>query len=302
MKKICCLLLLFVFVFVFAITACSEKLVNADAASGTVQYTLREYFEMQISERGDSGEVAYFTTGQYSGDEHAQVFALVKNEGICDLWYADSSTVVKLVDNISVVDVPTVVTMSAKQMYIVDGTDANGVAKSYAYIVVDSKPVWMGNVGENLTSMGGDNFFTIVPSGDRKLSQGMLSGQSTRKYYLYFDGDSLREYGGVEISESEFLKLNKSDVVIKNIKECGYSVVGIIYRGNDLININCEKADNGEITYENLTVKMLGKNVVCLPSGLNQDADYVVRSSFGGRYDLAAFSDIAVYPEKIEIK
>lgn len=284
------------------LSACSVKEVNNVVVSGTVQYTLRERFDMNLNASGDTGEVVHFTAERFNGDEQTQAFAVVNVGSACDLWYTDSETSVKLVESVAISIAPTVVITSAKAMYIVDVTSSDGATRSYAYIVIDGCPVRLDGAGEDLTSMGGDDFFTNVSAVDRKLSDGTLNGESKKKYYLYFDGTALKEYGGIKITKTEFLQLNKSDAILSGIEECGYTVTDIIYRANGLININCEKTVSGETVYDNLTVKVLGKNAICLPSGLNQGGDYVGRSTYGGIYELSAFHDIATYPKEFEVK
>lgn len=59
----------------------------------------------------------------------------------------------------------------------------------------------------------------------------------------------------------------------------------------------CEKQSGETTIYENLTIKVVKNNCICIPSGRAQDADYVGRSTYSGVYKTAAFPDIATYPE-----
>lgn len=279
------------------LSACSGEDISNNAAPDAPQYTLIESFELYLQSNDIPGNVLYFTADHYNSDDKTQAFAFVGSDGTGDLWYTDSKTTERLAESITAAEAPTVVATSSKPLYIIDGTTADGVTQSYAYIVLDGKPIRLDRSGEDLTSMGGDDFCTIVSRADRKLSSGELTGESYKKYYLYFDGNALKEYGGIFISETEFLRLGKSDTILAGIAECGYTVTEIIYRANGLININCEKTADNETVYENLTVKVIGNNCICIPSGQAQDADYVGRSTYGGKYELAAFPEGAVYPD-----
>lgn len=300
MKKVYNLILaFFVFYVCLSFSSCTVEKTDINATASTRQYSLSEAFSIYLEENHISGEVLYFTADCYNGTDETQAFAFVGNEVTGDLWFTDGWSCKKLLHGISIVKAPTVVATASKPIYIINGT-IDSKARPYAYVVNESNPTILTGYGEDLTHMGGDEFCTIVTETDRKMSEGQIIGESQKKYYLYFDGTVLREYGGIQISEAEFLQLNKSEAILNGIKECGYAITELIYRANGIININCKKMTADGIAYENLTVKVIKNACVCIPSGQAQDADYVGRSTYSGSYKTAAFPDIATYPESFK--
>lgn len=291
-KSICVLVLLFCLVMV----SCGQDNRCNNSSTPTQQSDLRELFKSHLENNGIEGELWSFTSNDYQKNNKKQAFALVGNEQSSELWYTDDTTTECLLSGIIVEGLPTVIETSSKPIYIIDIKDGEQ-NKSYAYIVVEGKALSLVGSGEKLTHMGNDDFCTIVSCEDHKLSDSQLTGKTHKKYYLYFDGTGLKEYGGVYITKDEFLRLNKSDTILNNISDCGYTVTDIIWRDNGIININCEKQTEKVTVYENLTIKVIKNNSICIPSGQAQDADYVGRSTYSGSYKTAAFPDIATYPE-----
>lgn len=127
MKNIFRSLLILVVICLSITSGCTQKSVDTNETTDIVQYTLREAFDIYLESNGISGEVLYFTTDHYNSEQEMQAFALVDTDGICDLWYTDSQTVKMLAGDITVAEAPTTVTASSKQIYIIDGTTADGV-------------------------------------------------------------------------------------------------------------------------------------------------------------------------------
>ncbi len=295
-KSICFLALLLV---CFVMMSCNQDNGCNNSYAATQQYDLHEFFENHLKTNGIEGDIWSFTPNDYQKNDNKQAFALVGNEQTSELWYTDGTTTECLLSKITVDGLPTVVETSSKPIYIIDIKDGEQ-NKSYAYIVTEGKPLSLVGSGEKLTHMGNDDFCTFVLCDDHKLSDGQQAGETRKKYYLYFDGTGFKEYGGIYITKDEFLRLNKSDAILNNISDCGYTVTNIIWRDNGIININCEKQTEEVTVYENLTVKVIKNNCICIPSGQAQDADYVGRSTYSGIYKIAAFPDIATYPESFK--
>jgi hypothetical protein len=67
------------------------------------------------------------------------------------------------------------------------------------------------------------------------------------KYFFYRQGDALIEYGAIDFPITKFIKLKNSLNVLKRIADDGMSITNILYRGNNYVNINCTKEEDGEI-------------------------------------------------------
>jgi hypothetical protein len=116
-------------------------------------------------------------------------------------------------------------------------------------------------------------------------TDGFGTGRTGKWYYLYWN-NGFREYGGIEITESQFLLFNGADIILNEMRANEYVVREIIYRANGIININYGREDDSWQSNYYLEIRYNGNSVV-----INSDGD---------GYYLAALSDeIAVYPEFI---
>lgn len=91
-----------------------------------------------------------------------------------------------------------------------------------------------------------------------KDSSGNLSGHTWKNAYLYYDGNEFKEYGALQISKSQFRKIEGGseylDAVTKNIKEAYSNYDSLKYefffRGNGIVQIRCDVYDSdGSIDY-----------------------------------------------------
>lgn len=63
----------------------------------------------------------------------------------------------------------------------------------------------------------------------------------TKKWYwFYWDASEkmIKEHGGIEITQQQFLKYTGAQKIIKAIRSEGYRIVNIFYRDNHLFNVN----------------------------------------------------------------
>ena len=63
-------------------------------------------------------------------------------------------------------------------------------------------------------------------------------GHTWNLYYFYWE-DDLKEYGGIEISEEQFLEYDGAETILEKILKDGYEITSIYKRQNNIININC---------------------------------------------------------------
>ena len=64
------------------------------------------------------------------------------------------------------------------------------------------------------------------------------TGHTWNLYYFYWE-NGLKEYGGVEISEEQFLEYDGAENILEKILKDGYEITSIYKRQNSIININC---------------------------------------------------------------
>lgn len=79
-------------------------------------------------------------------------------------------------------------------------------------------------------------------------------GHTYNEYYYYWNGDSFREYGAIEITIEELLQIGGTNELIEYINDSGATINQIYYRDNDVFQINYQKEEregNSIATYYN---------------------------------------------------
>jgi hypothetical protein len=126
----------------------------------------------------------------------------------------------------------------------------------------------------------------------------MWTGHTWKPYYFYYDSEKkdFMEYGGTDITEEELEKIVGFDLAGK-IKGSGYRVDRILRRKNGIVNVNYSSEEQlmdgtTDITYKNANFdEKTGEFVDAWGTGGTTWQD----SDFGGIYNDAMLSDIAVY-------
>ncbi len=123
-------------------------------------------------------------------------------------------------------------------------------------------------------------------------SLGFEIGHTWKKYYFYFDGSTFKEYGGINISIDDILKIPIGKKIINKVYKHSFDVDSIYYRSNNIININISKENDESIEYKNITLRYI-----------NKEWEIVSPDEFGynygeGYYLKAFIPSIATYPEK----
>lgn len=130
--------------------------------------------------------------------------------------------------------------------------------------------------------------------------EGTLTGHTWKEYYFY-ENDDIKEYGGKEISRAELLSFDGTTEIVNAIEKKGYKISDIIYRANDIININFSMTDGTDKTFQNTTLRITDNKaeIIIGDSAAGYEYDYpdFLASSYGGTFKLAAIPEIAVYPD-----
>ena len=118
-------------------------------------------------------------------------------------------------------------------------------------------------------------------------------GHTHKEYYFYWDEESLsfKEYGAIEITQEEFLKCEGAKELLHEINSKGYIIDNILYRGNNIININYI-IDNTELDNINLKLEEDGSLDILHDGYTGLDGN----NGFGGSYLSAVCPEIAEYP------
>lgn len=317
--------------FIFLLSACSSKTKNTAvslsasdpssvSSSGTLEQQLKSVLEFNSA--NSSSSILYFYSGDFENNGQTEAFAFVgdKNSDInklqtfsADIWYIDKNGTQKILAGKSYALNPYVEVSGNKEILIAEEFYNGSGSVSHAFTVTDGNPAELKNAGEDLkkANTANDSDFYITPSafdnGTDSLakSDGTKGEESTghtkKRYYLYFDGTSFKEYGGIKITQSQLESAKGGKDAINSIKKAGYQIGDIFYRANGIININCYKTtgsgDDAEKTNENVTLQYANGSVsyVYGPSNYITN-DYAQNSSYGGVYAAAAYPSAATYP------
>lgn len=93
----------------------------------------------------------------------------------------------------------------------------------------------------------------------------LWAGHTFNQYYYFWDGYNFKEYGALEITKGELLKIDGTKKLIKYIEDLGATINKIYYRDNNIFQINYQKEehkDNTTITeYKFIMFRYEGKRI-----------------------------------------
>lgn len=107
----------------------------------------------------------------------------------------------------------------------------------------------------------GKNQFTFIHSTFDSLFEDHYLGHTWKQYYMYWNGKNFVEYGGIKITVGQLKKATGASTVLKEIQKRGWTITDILYRGNNIININCREGTEYVYDTENVTLKLKGNRV-----------------------------------------
>ncbi len=313
----------------FMLTGCATVLGVADNISSTPKPTM-ETNSNSVSKHTEPDQklTGSPTPGTYSSDQlkvaltsytkkpilffqsfhfgnHNAAFATVQGG---EVWYINDSKALRLETGLSFSeDNPTDTTFlwTYDNITIFKCEDVPGGSSSisYAWYVKDGKPFPLANSGMNLTYLGNGQFITIEEAFDSVITDGTSAGHTYKPYYLYWEGDKLKEYGGIKITQQELLKQKGAKAILDVIKNSGYTIDDIYSRENNIININYHTGDKNNGRFDNVTLRYDKKTYVPIlvssSAGNSQTAHFnksnLSKFSYGGIYKAALFPNIATY-------
>ena len=120
-----------------------------------------------------------------------------------------------------------------------------------------------------------------------------------KSYYLYWDEEAkdIREYGGVEISQEQFMRINGGKEILNRIKESGAEITEIYYRANGNININYI-FDNSSDDYIQITYHF-NSFMYDEKAGTLTDITNTFVNQSAGFYKKALIEEMATYPDTL---
>lgn len=262
------------------------------------RYTLADGSTVLYSSRGaPSAGAEPFTGGVYWAGPDGRAETLFANE------YGDGCTVWEPVD------------VGGRVLFGCEVQLATTV-QTHLWTLQNGRALAVDVPGETLAYLGGGQFAVTSSAWDAvgMVENGRMQpagGHTSKQYWLYWDEAtvSLREYGGVPITEQQLLALELSQAEAQNlpadlamIRADGGAVDSIYLRGNGVVNINYhfdQREKDGTLTgaeYHNITLVWTegeGYNAVNYQPW---SSNWLQTLDQGGIYQAAAFPQIADDP------
>jgi hypothetical protein len=272
-------------------------LTNSPASSEELKAVLMKFTKEQTT---------FFKSFSIGKNQNA-AFAIVKG----NVWYVTKSGAKTLLEDSvitadNVYQRPFLWKVGTTEIFKCENAPGGSSSISYAWYLKNGKPVQLPYVGMDLRYTGNGQFMTIGESFDMNFTDGLGTGHTYKRYYLYWSKDGFKEYGGLRISKQQLLKVKGSKEIIDVIVKSGHIVDEIYYRNNNTININYHTGNKRNGNFDNVT--LLLKNNSAIPQLINIDKNISKAESFdasnmsdfsyGGIYRSAFFTRIATYPVK----
>lgn len=260
---------------------------------------------------GDGISEAYALTASSESDEEEPYIAEAS------LWFIKKDSAECLATG-NLGKQPSVFDFADKKLLSTYVYSDKGISTS-VYFVSGNHAYSYGSYGGRLIrdSESKEKFYLVKTErdADYNMKSSEFDKESSKPYYLFFDGNFFVEYGGREMREDQLRAINGADEILTAISEGGYIIDTIYCRDNGVINVNLSK-DNGSgiIGRENVTLFLDEATVRLVPTGAS-DSPFarindieVVREiisekfavpekfSYSGTYLAAAIPDIAEYP------
>lgn len=278
-------------------TASSETAVSS---TSTISDSLKS-----ILLRYTSNQIVFFQSFNI-GDNQNAAFAMAGDE----VWYITDSSALKLKSNITYSDnqsdAPCLWTVDDTIIFKCEDVPGGSSSVSHAWYVRDGKPIELPYTGMGLSYIGNGQFTTIGDDFDLTFTDGIGAGHTYKPYYLYWNIDGLKEYGGLKITLQQLLKVKGAQAIIDAINKSGHTVDEIYYRANNIIDINYHSGDKQNGNFENVTLTY--KNNTVTPNLVYTDPNSSKTESinernlniysYGGIYKAVFFPKIVTYPDK----
>ena len=282
-------------------TAKVTQTISSETAENVCEIFIDDY-------NGDGISEAYVVTASAQADEEHPYIPEAS------LWFVKNDTAECLVTG-NLGKQPLVFDFADKKLLSVYLYTDTAVSTS-VYFVSGNHAYSYGSYGGRLIrdSENKDTFYLVKTEkdADYNMKSSEFEKESSKPYYLFFDGNFFVEYGGVEMREDQLRAINGADEILSAISECGYIIDTIYSRDNGVVNINLSKDNgNGIIGRENVTVFIGEETARLVPVGSPEnpfakinDVDLVreimsekfafsEKFSYSGTYLAAAIPDIA---------
>ena len=172
-------------------------------------------------------------------------------------------------------------------------------SNSYAFFIKGRSVIKISNTFMNLKYIRNNKFVQ-----EHSTFDGIYDSMSDtfvlhtwKKYWFYWNGKELKEYGGIKVSTKQLKKKKGGKKVLNKIKKEKGKVIGIYYRKNKIVNINYKTGGRNYHTF-NITMT-LSKGKLKYYKANTYGKNAYERAKECGTY-LSNISSNAVYPKKFK--
>ncbi|MCR5108707.1 MAG: hypothetical protein K6B28_11155 [Lachnospiraceae bacterium] len=278
--------------------------------SHSIDIDLREKLITEGNLKDD--DIRLFHQDDFDDDGADEAFALAAMNNVDeddeqivegDVWFVSQNGCRKLLTSeaMGFIETDRIITLGNTKYELIDDAYATGTL-TYAWYVAggEAKEASFSKIGTVITDNVGKDQFRIQDSSYDALYDpevGDKLGHTWKQYYFFYDekNDSVCEYGGTDIEQSEAEKLCGIDIV-EQFLPAGGKLDSLFYRGNGLVVMNYEQEEDGYIYYYHMIYDY--KNGTFIDDN-GEETDVV---PLEGTYAKALCPDMAVYPEKITTK
>lgn len=263
---------------------------------------------LQHLEAKISDEILYYHYGDYDNDGNCEMFALVGqydeslvlegDDNLCGtLWFIDQNGAIEIdPEEKSFWDSPHVYNINGYCFLVLEKAYVTG-SESYIWGVKNGRPFQPNLIGYgNGINVNKYNEIEVTHStydaGLTMFEDGtsIYSGHTWKKYYFYYDGKDFKEYGGIQITYEDLLRVNGIDPILDTIRNDGYSIDSIYYRSNNMVNINVSRNTRIGVEYDNVTIRISETALEIVPGNFDE--------TYEEGFYLRAYSPLlATYPE-----
>lgn len=273
-----------------------------------VKKNLVSAMQLDSLEAATDREIFDFYTGDFAGSGSSYAYAITASEdgkaadGLtkADIWLIYGSTAEKI--HTAVMDYaaapPQLAETSYGDLLLIQEAGGEDI-QGRVWLVSEGKQSSCDFcISGRVVYEGNDDFAVYHRFTDSVVDANAesIGADRERKLYFMWNGEQLCEYGAIEITAAQLLTYSGASQILEWIDDGGYKVESILFRLNNIININYSKADGANTLYENATV-YYGDGVAYLIEQDNGGTSPLARSTYGGRYGTAeGEEELVVYP------
>ncbi|MDE5860322.1 MAG: hypothetical protein K2H23_08095, partial [Oscillospiraceae bacterium] len=163
-----------------------------------------------------------------------------------DIWFASGNSAVRLTDRyINLIDTQKIgeVLYTEKVndctlLVYINMVDTTSKVEEVRLFEISGSSLRELEISGKFTGLsGGENgVFTVIAEAYDYYSMG--DGYTEKPYWFYFENGEFKEYTGENITKADFMKYSGGKAAIDKIEAEGGNITGIIYRKNNIVNVN----------------------------------------------------------------